>query len=455
MSENASFGSILKHRGFVNLWINQIFVQLAYNSLNFTLIIWVFKLTGSNTAVSLLLFSVYLPAALFGLLAGVFVDISDRKKIIMTVDLLLAIAFASLIFFKDFYLAILAVAFFVNTMAQFYTPAESSSIPLLVKPNQLMVANSLFTITLFSTFLVGFGLAGPLIAVLGVNSAFAAGAIILTLAFICSLFFPTIRTPIDEEGMKLKLALKHRSIQDLAWLTFDEIRRTFRLIRNHLVIIAAICIMAGVQVVIGLMAVLIPAFLERAVQISATDASYVLVIPLGFGMVLGGLFVGKLGHLLPKRRLVGSAIFLAGFLFFLVGIAPIISPAIKYFHTPRPLPFIYQPSLSTILAFGSFVLGACLVSVLIPTQTVLQQRTPEQHRGKVFAAMAVAMSALSLIPVLFVGMLADVVGPLPIFLAMGGSIALIGLFALRPSFFFARKHLSERTRDFLGQGHWE
>ena len=76
----ASFTSILKSPGFINLWINQILVQLAYNSLNFTLIIWVYKLTNSNTAVSALLFAIYLPAVILGLFAGVLVDITDRKK---------------------------------------------------------------------------------------------------------------------------------------------------------------------------------------------------------------------------------------------------------------------------------------------------------------------------------------------------------------------------------------
>src|SRR5690348_8908330 len=115
--EEASFGQVIRNKGFVNLWLNQILVQLSYNSLNFALIIWVFKLTDSSTAVSALLFAVYLPAVLLGLFAGVFVDIFDKKKIIITVDFFLALAFISLIFFKNYFPALLIITFIINALA--------------------------------------------------------------------------------------------------------------------------------------------------------------------------------------------------------------------------------------------------------------------------------------------------------------------------------------------------
>src|SRR3989338_7190728 len=98
MAEKPTFASVIANRGFLNLWINQILVQLSFNALNFTLIIWVFKLTDSNTAVSALLFAIYLPAVILGVFSGVLVDLIDRKKIILTIDILLSVCFFSLIF---------------------------------------------------------------------------------------------------------------------------------------------------------------------------------------------------------------------------------------------------------------------------------------------------------------------------------------------------------------------
>lgn len=455
MQDGQSFSSVIKNRGFLNLWINQILVQLSQNGLNFTLIIWVFYLTDSNTAISALLLAIYLPAVIFGLFAGVLVDITDRKKIIMTINLLLVLCFLSLILIKNFYLAILITAFLVNTLAQVYTPAESSAIPLIVKKKQLLAANSLFSVTLFATFLIGFALAGPTITHLGVDFIFGAGATLLMLAFLLSFLFPPIINKANQQIRTLRTALTKRDWAILMVVGVSEIQQTLSLIREKLSVLSAILILASVQVVIGILATIFSSFLERSLGIAATDATYVLVIPLGLGMIVGGFLIGKIGHRFPKRTIVSRAILLSGVLFFLVGIAPLISPVIKYFPQPKPLPFFYQINLAKVLIVGSFLLGAAMVAIIIPSQTVLQEHTTEQIRGKVYAVLGALMASLTLLPVLVIGVLADLFGPTPIFIGLGGLISLLGLFVLKPDFYFERHHLPLRFRQFLGLGHWQ
>lgn len=455
MAGISSFTSVITNPGFLNLWINQILVQLSLNVLNFALIIsWVFQLTGSNTAVSALIFAIYLPAVVFGLFTGVLVDLIDRRKIIMLIDICLCLLFFSLIFFKESFLLILVVTFLVNALAQFYSPAEASAIPIVVKKNQLLTANSIFSATLYSTFLIGFGLAGPLITHFGVDFIFGLGGIILGLAFLLSLMFPSIKTSPDAQGRKLIFALSRQHYSDIKAIGISEIRDTINLIKGKLTVLTSIMILAGVQVGTGIVAVLVPGFLEKSLQIKATDASYVLAIPFGLGIVLGGLMLGKFGRRLVKRRLVAKGILFGGLLAFLVGIAPLISPAIQYLHA-RPVPFLYQPSLSKVLLVGSFLLGIAIVSVLVPSQTALQENTPGKDRGKVFSVLGVAMSALSLIPILATGILADIFGPGPIFIGVGVIVMAVGLFGLKPSLFFKKEQLSFRVREFLGLGHWE
>lgn len=455
MAEKATFSQVLKNRGFLNLWVNQILVQLSYNALNFALIIWIFRLTGSNTAVSALLFAVYLPAVILGLFTGVLVDLIDRKKSIMMINLLLALSFFSLIFLKDSYPAILLIAFFVNALGQFYAPTEASAIPLVVKKRELITANSIFSATLYSCFLLGFGVSGPLINHLGINFVFGFGGMALMTASLLALAFPSIVAKPDEQGKKLIAALRKRIYADIYQIGLFEIFETIKLIRGKLSVLTSIMILAGVQMVIGILAVLVPGFLENSLRIKATDASYVAVIPLGVGIVVGGLVLGKIGQRIVKRVLVGRAIVFGGLLFFLVGIAPIISPAIQHLPRPKPLPFVTQPSLAFILVAGSFLLGIAMVSILVPSQTVLQQNTPEEDRGKVFSVLGVAMSSLSLIPILLTGVLADIFGTTPIFAGLGVIIFLVGLFGLRPSLFFNKDQLSLNVREFLGLRHWE
>ena len=160
MPNKVTFASVVANRGFRFLWFNQILVQLAYNTLNFALIIWVFKLVGANLAVSALLLSIYLPVILFGIFAGVFVDIADRRKIIMVVDIVLAVCFLLFVFIKFSYPLILINTFIINSLAQFFLPSENSSIPMLLSKKQLFLANSLFSLTLYGSFMLGFTMGG-------------------------------------------------------------------------------------------------------------------------------------------------------------------------------------------------------------------------------------------------------------------------------------------------------
>ena len=455
MVEKSKLSSVFQDKGFLNLWLNQILVQLSFNSLNFALIIWVFQLTNSSIAVSGLLAAVLLPAMLLGLFAGVLVDLIDRKKVILTIDFLLAILFLSLIFFRDNYPAILIITFLVNTLAQFYTSAESSAIPLIAKKEQLISANSIFSATFYACFLLGFALAGPLISNFGIDFIFSFGAAALFLAFILSFTFPKIFAQPDERGKRLKIALKKTNFADIKNMGLGEISDTISMIRGKLPILSSILILSGIQIVVSVLGVLIPSFLETALRIKATDASIILIAPLALGITCGGIILSRLGQKFVKRALVLRSIFFGGLVFFLIGISPVLVPAIKYLPIHRPLPFLTQPSLSTILIVGSFFLGVIMISILVPVQTILQENTPDKDRGKVYAALGAAMAALSLVPVLLAGVLSDLFGVTPIFIGMGVLIISCALLGIMPSFFFPEKTLPLRVRQFLGLGHWK
>ncbi len=449
-----TYSSVLKNRGFLNLWVNQILVQFAYNCLNFALILWVFYLTQSNIAIAALLFAVYLPAFLFGIFSGIIVDLADKRKIILVIDLALAFLFLALIPLKMYFPAVLVLTFLINTLVQFFMPSESSSLPVLVKKNQLFMANSLFSTTFFAMFLLGFGLSGPMIAFLGIDVLFAIGAAALFLGFVLANKFPSIRTKLDDNAIQLKEAVKTVNISKAWEVAKNEVKITMQMIRGHLSVSSALFLLASVQAVVGILAVLLPSFLERVLHINATNASYIIVLPLGLGMVAGALLLGRVGHNFPRRFIVGRAVLIAGVLLLLMGIAPLITPAVSHFPYTKPLPFSYQPSLSAIMSLGFLLLGASVVSIIIPSQTVLQESTKEQERGKIFGVLVALMSGFSLPPILFTGILSDIFGTMPIFIGLGGLIAVIGFLILKPDFFFEENHLPYKIREFLGLGHW-
>lgn len=409
-------------------------MQLAINALNFALIIWVYKLTNSNFAVSALILSIYVPAFLFGIFAGVFVDIFDKRKIIILTDFLLAFFIALFIFINQSYPLILLNTFIINSLIQFFVPAESSSIPLLVKKVQLFLANSLFSMTLYGSFMLGYSLTGPILQFWGITTIFYIGFFLLLSAFAISQGLPPLKVMnLSAEAQNI---LSLQRFDGILSLTLTEIRKTLGVLRGKLNVMTAIALLAFLQAVIGTVAVLTPSYMERILKAHPEDASLVLMLPLGLGMVFGALFIGRSFQNIPRRLVVIPGVAASGILLFLVGLMPQLTKLV----------FIYM--------LGAFLMGISAVSIIIPSQTVIAENTAKNIRGKIFAVLFTLMNAFAALTVLLAGGLADLVGETKVFMGLGILILIVGIFALKPETFFAEKHLPYKVREFLGLGHW-
>lgn len=455
MTYKPSYADVLKNRSFTSLWLNQVLVQLSYNTLNFALLIWVFKLTNSTLAVSLLMVSIYLPSLIFGLLAGIYVDRADRRRIILIIDLLLALGFLMFIYIRHSFPLILLNTFFVNTLGQFFVPTESSSIPMLVPKKQLLLANSLFSLTLYGSFMVGFATAGPILQYKGINAIFIFGFFSLILAWMLSLGLPKI---ISSKNNKFANLPSVSQFHKMFALTISEGKLAISFIKGKLNVLVSIALMAAVQGIIGILAVIISSYMETVLHIHATDASYVLMIPLGLGMVVGAFLIGKFAHGIPKRYIVIPSMITAGIIFFLVGITPLLAHLFQSAELPQfvrhPRFFFRAPSLSAMFALGSFILGVAAVGIIVPAQTILQENTNEGNRGKIFSVLLVAMNSFAAIVSLLAGLLAEFLGPEVIFIILAAIILPISVMARRPAVFLKETNLPYNIRQFLGLGHW-
>lgn len=451
-----TFSSVVQAPGFRYLWLNQILVQLAYNTLNFTLIIWVYKLTDSNLAVSTLMLAMYLPAIFFSIFAGVFVDIADRRKIIILIDALLVFLFSLFILIKGSYLLILLDIFLINSLAQFFVPAEGSSIPMLVHKKALLIANSLFSLTLYGSFMIGFSAAGPILNFFGINTAFYLTIGFLITAFIISQNLPIIKVSRIDSRFDNFLSL--RNFDNMLKITLSELKTTLSYIKGRPSIFSAILLLSFVQGIIGILAVLMPSYMEKVLKIHATDTSYFVMVPLGLGMISGALIIGRWAHNLPRRSIVIPAILIAGLLFLIAGATPTLAHLFQISDIPtrfaHPRYFFRAPSVATLFAAGAYLLGLCAVGIIIPCQTVVQESTTKKVRGKIFAVLSFFMYALTSIPVLLSGALADIFGPTLLFFILGVIVFMIGLIAYKPAVFLSEKFLPLPLKNFLGSGHW-
>lgn len=132
----------------------------------------VYNLTGSKSALSLSVLVRVIPVLLIGPFAGALVDRLNRKTIMIFSDLLRAVLTLALIFSPDKYLLtmIYTVVFLKSLIGIFFSPAFNSTIPAIIKREDLLSANSVFGVTgnilQFMSPLIG----GALITAFGLRS---------------------------------------------------------------------------------------------------------------------------------------------------------------------------------------------------------------------------------------------------------------------------------------------
>src|SRR5512136_1915594 len=83
--------SVFSNRNFSLMWSGQLVSTMGSALTSLAASIYVFRETGSALSVGLMLMATAAPSLLVGLFAGVFVDRYDRRKIMITADILRAI----------------------------------------------------------------------------------------------------------------------------------------------------------------------------------------------------------------------------------------------------------------------------------------------------------------------------------------------------------------------------
>src|SRR3979490_1003939 len=153
---------VARNPNFQKLWWAQLLASSAFNTLTYTLIIRIAERTGGNTPVSLFVLSFSIPALIFGLFAGVWVDRLDRRLVLLATNLSRAALIPAFYFAENWnFLLVYPLAIITSLITQLFIPAEATKLASTVKKEDLHQANSLFTFTLYASFVVGPIAAGP------------------------------------------------------------------------------------------------------------------------------------------------------------------------------------------------------------------------------------------------------------------------------------------------------
>ncbi|TMK20743.1 MAG: MFS transporter, partial [Actinobacteria bacterium] len=115
----------------------------------FALTIFVQELTHkAEFAVGGVLLFRVVPGLFFGPFAGVLADRFDRRRLMITADLLRAALIATIPFYKHLW-SIFLVSALMEMLALMWTPAKEATLPNLVERDELMTANQLSLITTY------------------------------------------------------------------------------------------------------------------------------------------------------------------------------------------------------------------------------------------------------------------------------------------------------------------
>ncbi len=418
--------SVLRFRAFRLLWANQIAAGLATNLLTFAFVLAVYEQSNSNAAVAILVGFQSVPPILFSSVAGVIADSYDRRRILLLINLLRAGVVALALVIGQWTIGILLVAFGMHVISQLFTPASSAAIPQVVPKEKLFAANSFFTLTTYALFLVGYGLAAPLVDAVGYPITYAVGSALFLLGAWATGRLPHLADHLAQlTGPRIVLMHHLR----LVWVRFVEGVQYVRKDAMIAVILLQVSILIAVE---KSFASLMPSFALDFLGYQVRDITLLFIVPTAVGTLLGVWLANQLKTRVAKHRLITFGISLDALALLL---AVIIVPLTRLL--PDMIPgFTPDGVRLTLVVLLATLSGFADPFILVSAQTIFQERTPNAEQGRVFGLQNTVQNLFAFVPVIAIGALSGVVAVPVVISALGGIIALT---AIAGAVFYSRR----------------
>jgi MFS family permease len=409
---------LLRNRAFLAVWAAQILSQTAANAVTSALIILVAEITHSNTSSSFLILLAIIPAVLFGIAAGVLVDRTDRRFVLVVTNALRGVAVLPLLVTGTSLTAIYLVNFLVAAVTLFFVPAESATIPSIVRKRDLMVANSLFTFTFNGSFLLGFIILAPVsVSLYGFDFLWIVVALMFGIASLLCATLPASPPP-QKAAHLISAELAERAVAE----TRQGISEAFHYLRATPLVTWAMIYIALTYTLVAVAGALAPGFVREVLRLGERNV-VVLVAPAGIGVVLGLALLNVIGSRMGRANAIGTGLVV-------VGIALLVLAA------ARPFAELFASRLGGVLgevlpffvglvSVTAFFFGVAYAFITVPAMTLLQEQLRDDIRGRVFGVLNVLVSIFSFLPLIFVGPMADVWGVAPVFVL--GAVVVFGV----------------------------
>lgn len=362
-----SYGRLVRtNANFRRLWLAQIVSEIGdwfYTLSIYTLLL---QLTGHAGSVALALVLQVIPQTFAGPTAGVVNDRIKRKHVMIAADLIRCVVVLAMLLVRSASTVWLVYPLLLaeTTMAAFFEPARSAVIPNIAASEEVLVANTLSSATWSVNLLIGASVGGVVAAFLGREAAFVLNALsfLISALLIRGMHF---REPHAESAPPLRF-------KDL--VDFSPVKEGIDYIRSHPVLLPAVFAKAG-ELMIGPSWVIFTVMGAREFAVHGRGISSAGGAMLGMSILLGGRGLGALVGPLVAARWAGNNDhrLRLGILFGYITIAF----GYGLIGVSRT---VWLASACAMLAHA----GGSTVWVF--STTLLQLRTEDRFRGRVFAA---------------------------------------------------------------------
>jgi len=386
---------VLRNSHFTRLLMGQFISQLGDGLINLSLIIMINRLlgqTGAEAAIGILLICMTAPRVIIGLLAGVYVDRLDRKRLMIVSDLARgAIVLACLLVRRpaDVWIYYVSAAL-MAAIGSVFGPAKDASLPHLVKKDQLLVANSLSQTSFIIALTTGSALAGVL---MGAFESPAPAIVFDALSFFVSAAF-IITLPIPHHASE-------QALDQSAQQVWRELKEGLSFVAHQRVLVGTMIGFAITMLGAGATNVLFVPFLVNDLHMSETYLGFVDLTQMA-GMVLINVFIARLAARWTPAQIVGVGI---------IGLGLSIA-ATGWVRT------------AWVLFPLSVLWGIFLAPVEASANTIMQS-VPDRIRGRTLSAVHTVIGTTNVASMALAGAAGAAIGARSTFIA-GGLIAALG-----------------------------
>lgn len=384
---------VLARRDFALLWAAGLISNLGSWATFVAIPVFVFQQTGSALAATAV-FTVTVVPMLLTSVAGIFVDRWDRRRILITTNLLQAVITAPLLLMPEGQLWIVYASMFgLALVGNFSSPAENALLPTLAGRDQLPYANALNALNDNIGRIAGPAVGAAVLALGGFTAViifdvarFVAAAALVTAIRTRSGRLEPDSSDIAEPAPPERTA--RRRLASTAWRTVvADGAAGFHAVRTSATLPPILTAMGIVTVGDAIFSALLGPYFGG--PLAATGATLGLWLSLrGVGGLLGTVPAAHLSRWIRPHRII--AICLTG------GAAVLALMA----AVPHPV----------VAMVAAVVLGVFVTGWITQQQFLIQHTTPDSYLGRVFGIQRTISAIGMIIGSVVAGALADTFG---------------------------------------------